>query len=324
MSEWDTQTDVLVIGAGGCGLVAALAAAEAGAAVIVVEKRAQPGGTLARDDGAVPAAGTRFQRAAGIDDDSVRFARDLAAYGGDHDMPALAHRLAAQSAALVEWLVDVVGARLTLLDEAPLGHSAPRLHAPPSCRGEDLRDDLVSALARRGVPIWLGWPVHGLIDGDDGMVGAVAEAGPSAIARVGAKKLVLASGGFAGAPQLVRRFCSDATTAADDSAPGSTGDALRWGAALGAAIANIGAYQRDPVTGALWRTQGGLMVDGDGRVLRRDGRAIANLFAGGGAAAGISGRHGSAGYLAGNGLLSALGLGWLAGRAAAREIAAAR
>jgi fumarate reductase flavoprotein subunit len=74
----------------------------------------------------------------------------------------------------------------------------------------------------------------------------------------------------------------------------------------------------------LFHTQGGLKVDLDGRVLRRDGEPIANLFAGGGAAAGISGRSGGAGYVSGNGLLSALGLGLLAGRAAACEVAEER
>lgn len=67
------------------------------------------------------------------------------------------------------------------------------------------------------------------------------------------------------------------------------------------------------VTGALFHTQGGLSVDASARVLR-GGEPIPGLYAAGGAAAGISG-HGSAGYLSGNGLLSALGLGYLAGRA---------
>lgn len=66
------------------------------------------------------------------------------------------------------------------------------------------------------------------------------------------------------------------------------------------------------VTGALFHTQGGLCVDSSARVLR-EGEPIPGLYAAGGAAAGISG-HGSAGYLSGNGLLSALGLGYLAGR----------
>ena len=321
-AAWDRETDVLVIGAGGCGLVAALAAHDDGASVIIVEKRASPGGNLAYGDGVLPGAGTHLQRAAAIDDDHERFARDLTARAGDHDMPALAGRLAAESGALVDWLIDAAGARLVLLDESPAGHGAARLHAPPSRAGADLLDDLMRAIERRAIPIWPGWKVSGLIGDTDGIVGAVAEAGPSEIARIGAKKVVLASGGFASAPALVRRFCPDAAALTADGAPGATGDALLWGLGLGAALANLGAYQGDAATGALVRTQGGLAVDQDGRVLRRDGAPIANLFAGGGAAAGISGRSGGAGYLSGNGLLSALGLGRLAGRAAAREIAA--
>lgn len=69
------------------------------------------------------------------------------------------------------------------------------------------------------------------------------------------------------------------------------------------------------VTGALFHTQGGLVVDPDSaRVLHGDGAAFENLFAVGGAACGVSGR-GDSGYLSGNGLLSAVGLGLLAGRA---------
>ena len=55
------------------------------------------------------------------------------------------------------------------------------------------------------------------------------------------------------------------------------------------------------------------------RVLRTDGSVIPNLYAGGGTAAGISG-DGADGYLSGNGLLSALGLGLIAGEHAAQAI----
>ncbi len=69
----------------------------------------------------------------------------------------------------------------------------------------------------------------------------------------------------------------------------------------------------------LFHTQGGLLVDAHARVLRPDGSPVANLFAGGGAAAGISGRTGAGGYASGNGLLTALGLGRIAGLRAAEE-----
>jgi fumarate reductase flavoprotein subunit len=71
------------------------------------------------------------------------------------------------------------------------------------------------------------------------------------------------------------------------------------------------------VTGALFHTQGGLAIDGVGRVRRKDGALLPNLFAAGGAAAGVSGSS-AAGYLSGNGLLAATVLGRLAGQAAAR------
>jgi fumarate reductase flavoprotein subunit len=70
-------------------------------------------------------------------------------------------------------------------------------------------------------------------------------------------------------------------------------------------------YAAVRVVPALFHTQGGLVVDGSARVLRPDGSPVAGLYASGGAAAGISG-HGASGYLAGNGLLPALGLAFLA------------
>ena len=71
------------------------------------------------------------------------------------------------------------------------------------------------------------------------------------------------------------------------------------------------------VTGALFHTQGGLAIDATARVLREDGTALPNLFAAGGAAVGVSGKEPS-GYLSGNGLLSAVVLGRVAGTSAAR------
>jgi fumarate reductase flavoprotein subunit len=78
-------------------------------------------------------------------------------------------------------------------------------------------------------------------------------------------------------------------------------------------------YAAVKVTGALFHTQGGLNVDDKARVKRQDGSVLPNLFAAGGAAVGVSGR-GDSGYLSGNGLLSAVVLGRIAGQSAARLI----
>jgi len=76
-------------------------------------------------------------------------------------------------------------------------------------------------------------------------------------------------------------------------------------------------YAAVRVVPALFHTQGGLVVDEHARVTRPDGSVIPGLYASGGAAAGISG-HGASGYLAGNGLLPAMGLAHLAADAAAQ------
>jgi fumarate reductase flavoprotein subunit len=78
-----------------------------------------------------------------------------------------------------------------------------------------------------------------------------------------------------------------------------------------------GPYYALKVTGALFHTQGGLEIDATARVRRADGSLLCNLFAGGGAARGISGK-GPSGYLPGAGLCSAVTLGFVAGQSAAR------
>src|ERR1051326_4966588 len=72
------------------------------------------------------------------------------------------------------------------------------------------------------------------------------------------------------------------------------------------------------VTGALFHTQGGLAIDAHARVKLKSGGVFPNLYAAGGAAAGVSGSN-AAGYLSGNGLLTATVLGRLAGDNAARQ-----
>ncbi|TMR04330.1 FAD-binding protein [Actinomadura soli] len=72
------------------------------------------------------------------------------------------------------------------------------------------------------------------------------------------------------------------------------------------------------VTHGLLATQGGLVIDPSGRVLGTTGEPIPGLYAGGGTACGLAGPH-SDGYLSGNGLLSAFGMGWLIGNNLAIE-----
>ena len=76
-------------------------------------------------------------------------------------------------------------------------------------------------------------------------------------------------------------------------------------------------YYAVKVTGALFHTQGGLVIDKQARVIQNNGSVIQNLYACGGAACGVSGPDVS-GYLSGNGLLTAISLGYIAGKSIKR------
>ena len=93
----------------------------------------------------------------------------------------------------------------------------------------------------------------------------------------------------------------------------------RFGRTFAAEQGCVPPFHAVKVTGALFHTQGGLAIDASGRVKRKDGARFPNLFAAGGAAAGISGET-AAGYLSGNGLLTATVLGRLAGQAAVAQL----
>ncbi|MFQ5565723.1 MAG: FAD-dependent oxidoreductase, partial [Paracoccaceae bacterium] len=76
-ARFDIETDVVIIGAGACGLTAGLRALEAGAEVVVLERDARPTGSTSMSSGFIPAAGTRFQRAVGVRETPEDFAADI-------------------------------------------------------------------------------------------------------------------------------------------------------------------------------------------------------------------------------------------------------
>ncbi|RDI54876.1 FAD-dependent oxidoreductase [Microvirga subterranea] len=99
-----------------------------------------------------------------------------------------------------------------------------------------------------------------------------------------------------------------------------SGAADRFGRSFAGSPPLKAPYCAVKVTGALFHTQGGLVVDRDARVMREDGTSLPNLYAVGGAACGVSGST-AEGYLSGNGLLSAVALGRIAGLASGQAAA---
>lgn len=275
--EFDAEVDVLVVGAGGCGLAAALAASGAGpnASIAVLEKADRLQGNTLLSSGSIPAAGTRFQALAGVHDTAQDFLGDLQRVAGPHQAQALARRLAEVSAELVEWLVDDAGVSLTLVETyRHIGHRRHRLHSPPSRRGEDLLYDLARAVEARNIPMVMGNRVVDLVVSGQGAVcGAITRSKDGRVTVLGARAVILATNGFGNNRALLARYCPELARAPYGGSMGSEGEAMLWGEELGAELANMAAYQAhaslaDP-HGSLvtWTVveKGGVVVDRDGR-----------------------------------------------------------
>ena len=93
-ANFSFELDVVVIGAGACGLCAGLAAHESGAEVLILERDASALGTTAMSTGLIPGAGTSAQRAASITDSAVQFAQDICAKTNNRTDEKLALALA--------------------------------------------------------------------------------------------------------------------------------------------------------------------------------------------------------------------------------------
>ena len=447
---------VVVIGAGACGLIAALSVRAAGHDVVVLERDRTPSGSTSLSSGFIPAAGTSFQRAIGVQDDTPELlAADVLAKSEHRADANEAIRVTRAVGPALEWLAAEHRVPFHVLQGFRYpGHSRLRMHATEERTGRALLARLLAAAEAADVQILTDARATTLFARENGRVDGVRVVRPDGRSEdIACDALVLACNGYGGAPDLVRQHIPAMAEAIYFGHAGNQGDALHWGAALGAEARDLTAYQghgsvahphgvlitwavlmeggiqvnlagerfwnehqgyseaavavlSQPggiafdildgrlhalgmefddyraaveagavrhapdiaglaavtglpeaalantlaevvalaeagaadrfgrrfappaltppyaairVTGTLFHTQGGLMVDDDARVLREDGSRLPNLFAGGGAARGVSGSQVS-GYLSGNGMLTAVAYGRLAGSAAASMV----
>lgn len=223
-------------------MVAALAASRNGRRVLVLEKGKEPGGNTALSTGLIPAAGTRFQREAGILDDTPELmAEDIFQKNNHQSDPVLTRQLCETSTDLVEWLVDEVGCELICFtDFLYPGQTRFRMHGPPQGYGAGLVRQLASAAQNdASVELRLDTPVSGLVFDGDRVAGVSTDEG-----EIEADAVILALDGFGGNPEMVREWIGPAVADATYfGSPNNVGEGLRWGIAAGAATEHLDAYQ---------------------------------------------------------------------------------
>jgi fumarate reductase flavoprotein subunit len=242
---FDIEVPVAIIGAGAAGLIAALACQAAGVEPLLLERDPVPRGSTSLSAGLIPAAGTRFQRAHGIEDDAETFARDIQRKAHGTAEPVTVATVAAAAGPTIEWLADRFGLDFSVVHDFDYpGHSHRRMHGLPSRSGAELVDRLRAAAEARAIPLLTEARVTTLIADAGGRVrGLVAERPDGSAERIGARALVLACCGYAGNKALVRRYIPDLAEAVYFGHPGNQGEALAWGERLGAELRDMTGHQ---------------------------------------------------------------------------------
>lgn len=272
-AAFELRAPVVVIGAGAAGLVAALAARDAGAEVMVLERDPMPTGATSLSVGLVPAAGTRWQRRAGVKDAPDQLAADILAKVDDPPAPDLLAAVTRGAAPTLEWLADRHGFDFSLvLDLRYPGHSAQRMHGLPTRRGGELVTRLREAALSAGVIVRCRCAVTDLYAQPDGRVTGVAYDGPEGRRILGCDALVLGCSGFGANRSLVAELMPEMRHALYFGHAGSRGDAVLWGRALGAAIRHQGGHvghasvAHPPGVLITWTTimEGGIQVNAQG------------------------------------------------------------
>ncbi len=274
----DTSCDVVVVGAGGAGLSAAIEAASQGCHVIVLEKRSYIGGNTNSSTGGINAAGTPFQQALGIEDSEELFYKDIMEGGHYLNDPLLVSTLVRGASPTLQWLSSF-GTDLTSVGLMG-GSSVPRTHRPQggTAIGPHLMKMLSAKATELGIEIRTGNTVTDVKRRRDGSAGGVTvrlENGKRY--TIFSKAVVLATGGFGANLSMVTEYRSDLVGFSTVNHIGATGDAFKWVDKFGAELYQMDQIQVHPTV----EVKNNLMITeavrGNGAILlNRDGYRFVN------------------------------------------------
>lgn len=264
------ETDIVIIGAGGAGMTAAITAKQTGADVIILEKMPMVGGNTTKATGGMNAAETKYQEASGIEDSVQTFIDDTMTGGYEINNPDLVAVMAGQSADAIDWL-DTINAPLPKVSFSG-GATNARIHAPEdgSAVGNYLINAFSEQLKELNVPIYLETKATEIIVKNGAAVGVRAESETTSYV-INAKAVILATGGFGANEELYTKYREDLKGFVTTNTPGATGDGLVMAEDIGAALVDIEQIQIHPTVEQATSIMITEAVRGDGAILVNSG-----------------------------------------------------
>ena len=276
----DGTCDIVVVGAGGAGLSAAVAAAETAGSlkIIVLEKQHIIGGNTNSSTGGINAAETDIQKGLGIEDSKQLFYDDIMKGGKYENIPSLVQNLVEHAPVTISWLTGL-GADLS--DVGLMGGSSvKRTHRPQggTAIGPHLMKILKSATSNKNIEIRTSNKVLDLLSAVDGSVtGVKVQNADGSTYRLTAKAVIIATGGFGANLEMVTSLQPSLKGFATLNHSGATGDAFGWMTAIGGAtvqMANIQIHPTAEATNHILITEA---VRGNGAILvNHEGKRFCN------------------------------------------------
>ena len=247
----DGSCDIVIVGAGGAGLSAAVAAAESGAgSIIVLEKRGIIGGNTNYSTGGINAAETDTQKSLGIEDSKQLFFDDTMRGGKDENFPELVWNFVEHAPGTINWLI---GKGADLSDVGLMGGSSvKRTHRPKggTAIGPHLMKVLKTASADENIEIRTSNTVLGLTSSGSTVTGVQVQNADGSTYKLKAKAVIIATGGFGANLEMVEEYQPWLHGFATLNHPGATGDAFGWVTALGGATVQMENIQIHPTAEA--------------------------------------------------------------------------
>ena len=264
--------DVVVVGSGGGGLAAAIAAKDKGANVAIFEKMPVVGGNTSKSSAGMNASETKYQKEAGIEDSNDKFYEETLKGGKEKNDPELLRFFVDHSAAAIDWLdsMDIHLSNLTTTG----GMSVKRTHRPAdgSAVGGYLVEGLYANVTERKIPTFVNSNVTEILQ-ENGAVSGVKVTVEGQEKTIKAKAVVLATGGFGANLDMVAELKPELKGFVTTNQEGSQGDGIKMAEALGAQVVDMDQIQIHPsveqktsylITEAV-RGEGAILVNQEGK-----------------------------------------------------------
>lgn len=238
--------DAVIVGSGGTGLSAAIQAHELGLNVAILEKNEKLGGNTNKASSGMNASESNVQYANGIIDHNADFYRETMKGGGLMNDPAMLKFFVNHSAAAISWLKDhgIIVDQLTITG----GMSRKRCHRPSNLApiGAFLETSLLKVAAKENIPIFNQVKVTKLLQDKNKKVVGVKAQTVDGDKEVKAKAVLLATGGFGAAQDIIAKYRPDLKGYKTTNQPGATGDGLKLAEAVNGQLVQMNLIQVHP------------------------------------------------------------------------------